>query len=140
MADDSLPPADLRQDMLPDTNANRIFRIASFFCAGLQFIIVIIIAISHHQPAAGGNSLEQFAGFFEVLTAIPVHIFDPFANYQPEIDLDIPGEQLASLTPIIHAIVRCSYAMFGSAAGFSIARSCAHQLPIYDDNEFGPRK
>ncbi len=84
-----------------------------------------------------------------ILSSIPIafasilyvwNLFDPFADYQPEIDLDIPGEQLASLTPIIHAIVRCSFAMVGSAASFSIARICAHHLPLYDDNESGPRK
>ncbi len=92
--------------------------------------------VFHLQPVIILSSIPiTFAGILYVW-----NIFDPFANYQPEIDLDIPGEQLASLTPIIHATVRCSYAMFGSAAGFSIARICAHQLPLYDDNESGPRK
>ena len=77
-----------------------------------------------------------------ILSSIPItfvrilyvwNFFDPFANYQPEIDWDEPGGQLASLTPVIPAMLRCSYAMLGSAAGFSIAMSCAHELPLRDD-------
>lgn len=83
----------------------------------------------HLQPVILLSSIPiTFAGILYVW-----NFFDPFSNYQPEIDLDRPGEQLASLTPMIHAIVRCSYAMFGSAAGFSIARICAHQLPLRDE-------
>ena len=81
-----------------------------------------------------------------LLSSIPItfagilyvwNFFDAFANYQPEIDWDRPGEQLASLTPIVHAIVRCSYAAIGSAAGFFLAISCAHQLPLRDVNAAG---
>jgi hypothetical protein len=47
------------------------------------------------------------------------------------------SSQLASLTPVIPAIVRCSYALLGSAAGFSIAIGRAHQLPHRDENAAG---
>ena len=86
--------------------------------------------IFHLQPVILLSSIP--ITFASILYAW--NFVDPFANYQPEIDLDIPGEQLASLTPMIHAIVRCSSAMAGSAAGFSIARNCAHKLPLCDDN------
>ena len=89
--------------------------------------------IFHLQPVILLSSIPiTFASILSVW-----NFFDPFANYQPEIDLDIPGEQFASLTTIIHAILRCSFAMAGSAAGFSIARICAHQLPLCEDNETG---
>ena len=57
---------------IPDTNTNRVFRTASFFCAGLQVVLVITIDIMHRQPVVGGNPLEQLAGFVAVLTIIPV--------------------------------------------------------------------
>jgi hypothetical protein len=56
----------------PDTNTNRVFRTASFFCAGLQVFLMLMIAISHLQPVVGRNPLEQLTGFVEVLTMIPV--------------------------------------------------------------------
>ena len=81
-----------------------------------------------------------------LLSSIPItfvgilyawNLLDPFSNYQPEIDLDIPGEQFASSTSIFHAIVRCAFAVLGSAAGFYIAIRCAHELPLRDDNVAG---
>jgi hypothetical protein len=57
---------------LPDTNTNRFFRIASFVCAGLQVVLILMIAVSHYQPVVGRNPLEQLTGFVEVLTMIPV--------------------------------------------------------------------
>ena len=84
-----------------------------------------------------------------VLSSIPItfagilyvwDFFDPLVNYVPVTDMERPGEQLASLTPVVRLIVRCSYAMVGSAAGFTIAISCAHQLPLCDDDESEPRK
>lgn len=81
-----------------------------------------------------------------LLSSIPItfvgilyawNLLDPFSNYESEIDLDIPGEQFAALTPIIHAIMRCAFAVLGSAAGFYIAIRCAHQLPLGDDDPAG---
>jgi len=67
-----LPPSVVVDVQILDTNTNRIFRTASFVCAGLQVVLVITIAISHWQPVVGGNPLEQLAGIVEVLTIIPV--------------------------------------------------------------------
>lgn len=86
--------------------------------------------VFHLQPVILLSSIPiTFAGILYAWNFI-----DPFSNYQPEIDLDISGEQFASLTPIFHAIVRCAFAVLGSAAGFYIAIRCAHQLPLGDDN------
>ncbi len=71
IADDSFTPADIHQDKLSDTNANRVFRIASFFCAGLQFVLVTTIAVPNRRPVIGGNALEHLVDFVEVLTIIP---------------------------------------------------------------------
>ena len=57
---------------IPDTNTNRVFRTASFDCAGLQVLLLITVAILHRQPVVGGNPLEQLAGIVGVLTIIPV--------------------------------------------------------------------
>jgi hypothetical protein len=84
----------------------------------------------HLQPVIVLSSIPiTFAGILYVW-----NFFDPLVNYEPVTDMERPGEQLASLTPVVHLIVRCSYAMVGSAAGFSIATSCAHQLPLSDDD------
>jgi len=71
-AEAPLPPSVVVDVQILDTNTNRIFRTASFVCAGLQVVLVITIAISHWQPVVGGNPLEQLAGIVEVLTIIPV--------------------------------------------------------------------
>ena len=71
IAEDSLPPVVFPEVRIPDTNANRFFRIASIFCAGLQIVLVIAVANSNRQPVPSGNPLEYLAGFFDVLTIIP---------------------------------------------------------------------
>lgn len=89
--------------------------------------------VFHLQPVILLSSIPiTFAGILYVW-----NFFDPFVNHDPVIGRDEPGGQLASLTPIVHVIVRCSYTMVGSAAGFSIAISCAHKLPLRDDNVAG---
>jgi hypothetical protein len=71
-AEAPMPPSVVFDVQIPDTNTNRVFRTASFFCAGLQVVLVISIDIMHSQPVVGGNPLEQLAGFVAVLTIIPV--------------------------------------------------------------------
>lgn len=71
-AEAQLLPTVVFDVQLPDTNTNRVFRTASFFCAGLQVFLMLMIAISHLQPVVGPNPLEQLTGFVEVLTMIPV--------------------------------------------------------------------
>ena len=70
IAEDRSPPAVFPAVQIPDTN--RGFGIASFFCAGLQIVLLIYIAITHRQPVAGGNPLEHLAGFVGVFTTIAV--------------------------------------------------------------------
>ena len=72
IAEDSLLPVVFPEVRISDTNANRFFRIASFFCAGLQVVLVIAVDYSHRQPVPGGNPLEYLIGFFDLLTIIPV--------------------------------------------------------------------
>lgn len=71
-AEAQLLPTGVFDVQLPDSNTNRVFRTASYFCAGLQVVLMLMIAISQLQPAVGRNPLEQLTGFVEVLTMIPV--------------------------------------------------------------------
>ena len=106
-AEERLPPAIFPAVQIPDTNTNRVFRTASFFCAGLQVVFVITIAISHRQPVAGGNPLEQLAGFVAVLTMIPVLLL-----------LQVIGSALGlgagsfKIPCIVFNIIRCAFFMF----------------------------
>ena len=112
-AEAPLPPSVVFDVQIPNTNTNRVFRTASLFCAGLQVVLVISFAISHRQPIGGGNPLEQLAGFFEVMTIIPVLLLLQFIGSAFGL-----GAGSFKISCIVSNIVCCAFFVFGLLAFF----------------------